>query len=173
MGSGNSSPVGCAKTVETEAHQNVFELRFDHLAVGGTAFIVLLIVLGLYWLYHQRWRNKSRQRRHRKRNQSRSPDRDQRDNHHLACCHSQHPWYPMPLFLPLMMPSQAANPWISMEVLSPSIYDTSRFTELQEARAPATAGQPPTRPPLPRELRCPSPHSRSTAEETAWRIIHQ
>ena len=170
MRSGNSSPVGRTKTVETEAHQDVFEVRFDHLTVGGTAFIILIVLLGLYWLYRQRRRNRYRQRRCREcewsRSRSQSRDRDHRDNHHRACCHSQLLWYPMPPFLPSLMNSQAANPWISMDILRPTSYNTSQFTELQETRAPATTwGPPPVRPPPPREP--PSPHSRSTTEETA------
>ena len=35
MGSGNSSPVEHAGLVETEAHQDMFELRFDHVAIWG------------------------------------------------------------------------------------------------------------------------------------------
>ena len=46
IGSGNSSPVGHAKTVETEAHQDAFELRFDHIALGGTATILLVVARG-------------------------------------------------------------------------------------------------------------------------------
>ena len=53
MGSGNSSPVERAESTETEVHQDVFEVRFDHLAVEGTAFIFLVVVLGLYWLYQK------------------------------------------------------------------------------------------------------------------------
>ena len=56
MWSGNSSPVKCAESFETEAHQDVFEVCFNHLAVGGTAFVVLIIILGFYWLYQKRKR---------------------------------------------------------------------------------------------------------------------
>ena len=60
MGSGNSSPVKQAEKVEMEAHQDVFEVRLDHLTVGGTAFVFLFIILGLYWLYRKRQRNRNR-----------------------------------------------------------------------------------------------------------------
>ena len=158
MGSGNSSPVKQAKNVD------MFEVRFDHLAVGGTAFVFLFSILGLYWLYHKRQRNKNRSRQRRRQGCERSRERSRSPVRRHACCHSQQPWYPMMPFLPPMMNSQSSNPWIPMDVLRQPIYDTPRFTEIQETRAPAQVGQPPARPlPL---LRCPSPHPRTTEEST-------
>ena len=61
MGSGNSAPVERAQTVETEAHQDVFELRFDHLAFGGTSILFLAALIGLCWFCRRR--NKRRQRK--------------------------------------------------------------------------------------------------------------
>ena len=54
MGSGNSSPVRRAESVETEAHQDVLEIPFDHLAVGGPAVLFLIVALGLYWMFKKR-----------------------------------------------------------------------------------------------------------------------
>ena len=59
----NPNTVERAAIVETEAHQDVVELRFDHLAVGGTAFLFLLVVMLLYWMYKKRQRNKAKTRR--------------------------------------------------------------------------------------------------------------
>ena len=61
MGSGNSSPVKGAESVKTEAHQDVLEIRFDHLAVGGSAVLFLIVALGLYWMCRKRKRNRGRQ----------------------------------------------------------------------------------------------------------------
>ena len=146
MGSGNSSPVGRAKTVEMEAHQDVFELRFDHLAFGGSAVIAIIIGFGLYCLYHQRRKRKHRQRRHqdhrRSRSQSQSWDFHQRDAP-CACCYGQHryPMMPYPPFpMPILPPGHQASSWIPMEMLrqpTPS-YDSSslgRFTEIKETGA--------------------------------------
>ena len=62
MGSGNSTPVQHAKTVETEAHQDVFELRFDHLAFGGTTLLVLAALIGL-WLCRRHAKRRQRKSR--------------------------------------------------------------------------------------------------------------
>ena len=59
MGGSSSQPV---QTVET--HQNAVELRFDHMALGGTA--VLLLVLGmLFYCHYMRIRKKLKAHIHR------------------------------------------------------------------------------------------------------------
>ena len=51
MGSGNSSPVEHAEVVETEAHQDMIEVRFDHLAFGGTAAVILILILVIFMMH--------------------------------------------------------------------------------------------------------------------------
>ena len=150
MGSGNSSPVGRAKTVETVAHQDVFKLRFDHLAFGGTAVVAIIIGIGLYCLYQ---RKKKRRHRGRRRRQSRD-----------YCQHGfpmmQYlPFPKMPPFPPYPMMPQAANPW--MEVARQPIYNSHRFSEIQET--PTTSAAP-ARPPPPRARELLSPRSKSAEE---------
>ena len=145
---GNSSPVGRAESAETEAHQDVFELRFDHLALGGTAVIVIIIGCGLYCLYRQRRKRKYRHCKHQDRRQSRSQSREFQQ--HPACCHGQHgfPMMPYPPFsMPILPPGHQASSWIPMDMFrQPTpIYDSPRFSEIQETAA--VRSDPPTRPP--------------------------
>ena len=165
MGSGNSSPVKQAKTVETEAHQDMFEIRFDHLAWGGTAFFIIILALAFYWSC------KSMRKRKPRNQQSHLVQSHQ-------CCQGQPPicpqmmppyqQWPIPInqFLPAM-----TNQWIPMEMIRPqnipTAFDNTRFTEIQESRTPTPAGNaPPARPPQPRLSELPSPH-RGAAGETA------
>ena len=57
MGSSNSSPVKQAKSVKTEAHQDVFEIRFNHLALGGSAVVFIIVALVIYWLFQKSKKN--------------------------------------------------------------------------------------------------------------------
>ena len=159
MGSGNSSPVKRAESVETEAHQDVFEIRFDQLAVGGSAVLFLIVALGLYWMFWKRKKNRGRQRWHRRWGRCRGSSNSSRSrsNDHLQkpCC--QNPWlHMMPTFLPMnsQSPFLPQNSWIPMDVRQSS---SPRFTEIQETGATSvmiTSTQAPARPPPP--LRCPS-----------------
>ena len=50
MGSESSTPVEQAQTVKTETHQDAVEIRFDHMAFGGTVALVIIIELLIYLL---------------------------------------------------------------------------------------------------------------------------
>ena len=156
MGSGNSSPVKQAKSVETEAHQDVLEVRFDHLALGGSAVFFILVALGLYWMFRKRKKNRGRQRRRRgqgRRGSSISSRSRSTDHRQMPCC--QNPWLHMMPFLPtnIQPPFPHQTSWFPMDVRHPS---PPRFSEVQET--PAVRPTAPARPPPP--LRCPSPPPR-------------
>ena len=126
MGSGNSSPVKRAEVVETEAHQDMFEVRFDHLAFGGTAAIIIVACVILYWLYRKRKKNRKRarapRRRHR-RSHSRTPSCS--PDSRRPCCHSQigMPWYPFNAFPMVQMAQMPPTAWNNVPT-----YDNSRFS---------------------------------------------
>ena len=48
MGSDNSTPVQQADVVHTESHQDVMEIRFDHMAFGGTVALIIIVALLIY-----------------------------------------------------------------------------------------------------------------------------
>ena len=143
MGSGNSVPVDRAREVETEAHQDFLEMRFDHLAVGSTAVVVLFVLLLLYWCGKRR-RSKQRARRGCR-----------------TCGNANNlnlPWTQMtPMMMPPMMMPQMMQPRpIEMMPIhmpaatSPIRYEDRRFTEVyEEPSRTAAASTPPARPPLP------------------------
>ena len=160
MGSGNSSPVEHARSVETETHQDVFELRFDHFVFGGTTVLLLAAAVGLCWYCRQR------NKKHCRRKQA---------SQRAACqCQPQTPmnqptpqmpqpmmppmpWYPMMPYVP-----PAANHWGLSSFPST---EPSRFTEaFQEPLSePRAAPAQPPRPPPPRARELPPP-SRCPAE---------
>ena len=162
MGSGNSSPVERAQTVETEAHQDVFELRFDHLIFGGTS--VLLIVAGVGLCWYCRRRNKKRRQR-----------KQQSCQCQLQTMTNQQPTMPMMPTVPTMpsMLAMSTMPWYLMMPTMPYIppatnhwgtpaAEPNRFTEIPEP-APTQPLRPP--PPRARELQPPSkPKSPADAE---------
>ena len=142
MGSGNSTPVQRAKTVETEAHQDVFELRFDHLGFGGTTLLIVAALIGL-WFCRRRAKRRQRKRRSR--------------------CHCQAPTLqsPQPAFpfnQPMRMPTMPPMPWFPMMPFAPPpapaannwgpSSEPSRFTEIPEP----TPQLPRPPPPRSREL---------------------
>ena len=143
MGSGNSVPVERAGTVESEAHQDVFELRLDHLAVGSTAILILIILVLFYWCHKKR-----KSRRHGRVTQT-------------TCCHQQS-WMTMAPPMPPMMPTLYHPRYMEMMPI-PSRYDDPRFTEIYEEPGRTSAPNPgigaagvaagnagrPNRPPLP------------------------
>ena len=155
MGSGNSAPVERARTVETEAHQDVFEMRFDHLAFGGTSLLLIAAGIGLCWYCRRRNQKKrrlgaSRQCQCQQQQQTSPPP-------------PQTPASP-PMMIPMMpMPMP---PWYQMQPLSqplsqswgpPSTNEPGRFVEIPEP----LNSQPPPRsselpPPRPKELPQPS-----------------
>ena len=163
MGSGNSSPVKQAKSVETEAHQDVFEIRFDHLALGGTAAVFIIVALVIYWLFRKRQKNRERQRLCRGQGQRRgscnSSGSRSNDRHQRPCY--QNPWlHMMPTFLPMTSqpPFLHQNSWFPMDVSQSS---PPRFMEIRDTGATPvvlTPPQAPARPPPP--LQCPSPPPR-------------
>ena len=157
MGSGNSAPVERARTVETEAHQDVFEMRFDHLAFGGTS--LLLIAAGISLCWYCRRRNKKKRRLGK------------------LCQCQQHPPPPAqqtpsspPMMVPMPMP-MPMPPWYQMQPFSqawgpPSTNEPGRFVEIQDPVAGHTQ-QPPPRsselpPPRPKELPPPPNPTNST-----------
>ena len=149
MGSGNSSPVKQARNVETEAHQDVFELRFDHIAMGGTLFVVLALLL-VYWCLHRR-----------KMKRLKRQTRQTRQTGDAPCSSCQQRWYPV---MPPMMPS-IMHPMMSMEMLPPRYTrndDSARFMEINEPAtrsiSSATSVRMPARPPPPACLPSPSQH---------------
>ena len=148
MGSGNSSPVKRVETVETEAHQYIIEMRFDHMAVGGTAILLILLILALYWLCRRR-RSEVRRRRG------------------TACCHMQQMmpmWSMMPQMLPAQYPPMMPLPnWTPMDYLRNTTPNADRFTELCDTRNALRLL--PAKPPPPRGL--PSPRSREDNPATA------
>ena len=70
MGLGNSTPVENARFVETKAHPDMVELRFDHMALGGTITLMIIIMLIAYLL---RQRKKLRQLKRHNRNTRTEP----------------------------------------------------------------------------------------------------
>ena len=48
MGSSSSTPIKQAEKVESDQHNNLVELRFDHLAVGGTAIMIIFAAIVAY-----------------------------------------------------------------------------------------------------------------------------
>ena len=160
MGSGNSSPIKRAEVVETEAHQDAVEIRFDHLAFGGTACIAIIIALLLYWMYRRKKNNQAKSRRRRRRTRSRSRINSPR----RGCCRCGQQWYPMQPFPSFpMMPMN--NPWPAPTNPPPmQIYDTPRFSEIRETTPALSA---PARPPPPQNRQLPSPLPRTQQEEKA------
>ena len=54
MGSASSNSIKKAEKVDVDHHNNLLEIRFDHLAVGGTLIIVFCILLLAYKLIKKR-----------------------------------------------------------------------------------------------------------------------
>ena len=123
MGSGNSTPVQHAKTVETEAHQDVFKLRFDHLAFEGTTLLILAALIGL-WFCRRRAKRRQRKRR---------------SQCHCQALMSQPPQPAFPL-QPMQMPPMPPMPWFPMMPYAPPPAtshwgpqpEPSQFTEIPE-----------------------------------------
>ena len=152
MGSGNSSPVKQARNVETEAHQDVFELRFDHIAMGGTVFVVLMALLLVYWCQHRK--KMKRLKRQVGQNDTSTP---------CSNCQLSQRWYPiMPPMMPTIMPPMMN----AMEMFPPrhTRHDNARFTEIDETTARRPPSAPPARPQPPRGL--PSPPQHRAASQT-------
>ena len=158
MGSGNSTPVQHAKTVETEAHQDVFELRFDHLAFGGTTLLILAALIGLWFC-----RRRAKRRQQKRQSQC-----------HCQALMSQPPQPAFPL-QPMQMPPMPPMPWFPMMPYAPPSAashwgpqpEPSRFTEI-----PEPTPQPP-RPPPPRSRELPPPPSkRPGSTEDAVKLFY-
>ena len=140
MGSGNSVPVERARTVETEAHQDVFELRLDHLAMGSTAILILVMLFLIYWC-----RQKRKSKRREKVTQT------------TTCCHREfQPWMTMtPPMMPAMGPPRYMEMMpMPMATMPPYRYEDPRFMEIYEEpprKAPPNGpgAAHPSRPPLP------------------------
>ena len=147
MGSGNSVPVQKASTVETEAHQDVFELRLDHLAVGTTA---LLFIILLFLIYLCRQRRKARRRAADKN----WPTVHYSTNPPTVCCNHAPQWVNMSPMMPMptmreqrfihMMPQYAAPTTSYEEPLITEIYEEPPHRPQKQGGATA-----PPRPPLP------------------------
>ena len=160
MGSGKRSPVGKAQTVETEAHQDVFEVRFDHLAFGGTSIILIAAAVALCW----HCRRKNKKKRQRNRGQSCQSSRES-----CRCRSVDAPIATptLPAWPPMMPPS-----WYPMSMMPMTDRWShhqpppapSRFTELPPDHEPTNASQPP-RPPPPRARELPSPSRPATKED--------
>ena len=151
MGSGNSAPVERAQTVETEAHQDVFELRFDHLAFGGTSILFLAALIGLCWFCRRR--NKRRQRKR----QNKTCHCHQSPTQPALPMNQSYPMQPMPP-MPMPMPWYPVMPYQHHPTTSnwppapsPFASEPDRFTEI-----PEQTSQPP-RPPPPRARELPPP----------------
>ena len=144
MGSGNSATVERAHSVETEAHQDVFELRFDHLTFGGTTVLLLAAMVGLCWLCRRR--NKRRQ--HKRQTQCHC---QQAQTSQTASSMNQPamplqpmlmpqmptvPWYPMMPTMPTMLTMPFLPPATNHWGPPPPAAKPSRFTEIQEPAAP-------------------------------------
>ena len=159
MGSGNSSPVKQARNVETEAHQDVFELRFDHMAMGGTVFIILMALILAYWCRHRKKMKRLK----------RQTQRQTQQTDDTPCSGCQQRWYPV---MPPMMPS-IMHPMMPMEVFPPRYTrndDSARFMEIDEAatrRIPSAPARMPTRPPqpIPPRASLPSPSQHRAADQ--------
>ena len=92
MGSGNSTPVEKANNVETETHQDLVEIRFDHMAFGGTVALIVIMVLLFYLLRLRRKLHRTKRRLDGQPAQSPSV---------AASMQPQQPWYqPPPYFMP-------------------------------------------------------------------------
>lgn len=178
-----------AKSVETEAHQDLFELRFDHLAVGGSAIILLLAALALRWMLrkHRRTR-KARQRNRRRRRRSDSDASAERGRHRsdsdgsprrgrrnrggsCSCQQRVMPWMPpipMNFLQPWMQPATLPHQDWKQETRAPS----PRFIELSElartpAKGPAITAPEPSAPPASRALPSPTRRLPQETQQTA------
>ena len=60
MGGNNSTPVKQAERVESSSHQDLFEIRFDHLALGSTFTLIVLIAIVIYVLCRRQKKNKAK-----------------------------------------------------------------------------------------------------------------
>ena len=153
MGSGNSSPVGRAETVETEAHQDLFEFRFDHMMMGGTTVLIIAILIAIWWVCKCRAAKKKKGRRRRRPTPSPSPRQFR---------HTQPPYFFPPPMAPmacLCQWAQPLQPWMmNSQFRGQNEYDDNRFIELPIRQAPEPPpdrrprSEPrptPPRPPLP------------------------
>ena len=160
MGSGNSSPIKRAHSVETE---DALEIRFDQMAMGGTAAMIIIAVIVIYLAC-----KKLRQPRRRAReltNQGMSTP--------APMAATFPPWYPAP-FIPPAMP-MAPPPWIPMDSLAlraefanaTRYHHDTRFIELPTETA-GHSTQKPSRPPPITRCGLPSPKAgqQPTSEAT-------
>lgn len=60
MGGSNSTPVKQAERVESSSHQDLFEIRFDHLALGSTFMLIVLIAIAIYVLCRRQKKYKAK-----------------------------------------------------------------------------------------------------------------
>ena len=90
MGSDNSTPVQQADVVHSESHQDFMEIRFDHMAFGGTMALIIIVALLIYLFRLRRKLQRIKRRINR------------RDQPHTVAAPSQlraptpQPWYPPP-----------------------------------------------------------------------------
>ena len=164
MGSRNSSPVEHARNVETEAHQDIFELRFDHLAFGGTFILILAASIALCW-YCRKLDKRQRQRRQ----QVRHPAACRCQPHTLTNQQMYHPPPAMTLPIPMLPPPN----WYPMTPMTQWNNQTepNRFTEIYQEPEPLPrpriTSAPTARPPPSRAMELPPPPSaRTNSEET-------
>ena len=54
MGSSSSIPVKQAKRVEVEHHNDLFEVRLDHMAMSGALILLILLLIAIFLLMRRR-----------------------------------------------------------------------------------------------------------------------
>ena len=192
MGSGNSTPVKQAQQVETEAHQDLIKLRFDHLALGGTVTLIIIASILLYLL--------CKRQRSRRPHRDRTPPREGRmppPPPPAPAPPPQNMWPLAPFYMPphpsafnqpswwqleLLMQSlrQLEHPCIqpaqnhvrSTEInahLHPARNHDNRFTEINAKRTGPDTSNPVTSKPARPSL--PSPGNPRRQTNPAWRAM--
>ena len=149
MGAGNSAPVRKAGQVEADNHQDLLELRFDHLAVGTTAIAIVIAALALYYILRKR---RSRNKARRARDAMLQPVGD-------PWRAASYPWQPptthscqlemLSLLHSLQRQREVIQyPYPRLQEMGRLPTDPERFVELPSSHG-GPPGQPPARPPLP------------------------
>ena len=148
MGSSSSTPIENAKAVNNETHQDAVEIRFDHMALGGTVTLILLLGL-LFYFHYARLRRKLKEHRHRQQPPAEANPTPTTNPPLPQPPPAQYPQYP---FHHMPIHPTPDHQWIQLEILrhlrNVNMFDSlTRFTELP---------QTPTRPQARRGLDAPS-----------------
>ena len=159
--------------METESHQDVFKLRFDHLAFGGTSILFIaaairsLLALSDVATDERGGKDKTKRRAIAGSQQLLPPPQTPQSFQMQPMMPSippmpiPMPWYPM-------MPYQPTNQQLGASHHSPR--NPSRFKEIPEPMTDSL--QPPGRPPPPRSRELPPPRTATTEPACRSLLLH-